>query len=92
MMALNSGRCAVRELLTRKMAAPAAVARASSTVVAMAGGGEAGKGRALISVFDKEGLPELAKGLEALGYEVVSTGGSAKAVEAAGVAVSQVRS
>jgi hypothetical protein len=32
------------------------------------------------------------QGLEALGYEVVSTGGSAKAVEAAGVAVSQVDS
>jgi len=50
----------------------------------------AAKGRALISVFDKTGLPELAKGLEELGYEVVSTGGSAKAVADAGVAVKQV--
>mmetsp|Transcript_1941 Transcript_1941/g.3327 ORF Transcript_1941/g.3327 Transcript_1941/m.3327 type:complete len:612 (+) Transcript_1941:57-1892(+) len=50
----------------------------------------ASKGKALVSVFDKTGLPELAKGLSELGYEVVSTGGSAKAVAAAGVPVTQV--
>ena len=43
-----------------------------------------------MSVSDKAGLAELAAGLAELGYEVVSTGGSAKAVEAAGVAVTQV--
>uniref|UniRef100_A0A7S0WK32 MGS-like domain-containing protein n=1 Tax=Pyramimonas obovata TaxID=1411642 RepID=A0A7S0WK32_9CHLO len=48
------------------------------------------KGKALVSVFDKTGLPELAKGLSELGYEVVSTGGSAKAVAAAGIPVTQV--
>lgn len=42
-------------------------------------------GRALISVSDKTGLAELARGLAAMGYEVVSTGGSAAAVEALGV-------
>ena len=45
---------------------------------------------ARVSVSDKAGLAELAAGLAELGYEVVSTGGSAKAVEAAGVAVTQV--
>jgi len=48
------------------------------------------KGRALISVSDKAGLVELAKGLSDLGYEVVSTGGSAAAVAAAGIPVTAV--
>lgn len=46
--------------------------------------------RALVSVSDKAGLDALAKGLAARGYELVSTGGSAKAIEAAGVAVRKV--
>lgn len=46
--------------------------------------------RALVSVSDKAGLDKLAKGLAALGFELVSTGGSAKAIEAAGVAVRKV--
>ena len=37
------------------------------------------KPRALISVSDKTGMTALAEGLAALGYEVISTGGSAKA-------------
>ena len=45
-----------------------------------------------MSVSDKEGLAELARGLAALGYELVSTGGSAKAIEAAGVPVRTVES
>ena len=32
--------------------------------------------RALISVSDKTGLAELAKGLNELGFEIVSTGGT----------------
>ena len=36
------------------------------------------KPRALISVSDKTGMTELAEGLAELGYEVISTGGSAK--------------
>jgi phosphoribosylaminoimidazolecarboxamide formyltransferase/IMP cyclohydrolase len=46
--------------------------------------------RALISVSDKQGVVELARGLAALEYEVLSTGGTAHALGAAGVAVTQV--
>lgn len=46
--------------------------------------------RALISVSDKSGLDDLAKGLAALGVELVSTGGTRKALEAAGLAVRDV--
>ena len=34
--------------------------------------------RALISVYDKTGLEELAKGLHAAGVKIVSTGSTAK--------------
>jgi phosphoribosylaminoimidazolecarboxamide formyltransferase / IMP cyclohydrolase len=44
-------------------------------------------GRALISVSDKTGLTELAAALAARGVELVSTGGTAKALAAAGFAV-----
>ena len=43
------------------------------------------KKRALISVSDKTGAVEFAKNLSALGYEIISTGGTAKALSAAGV-------
>lgn len=46
--------------------------------------------RALISVSDKTGVVEMAKGLAALGAEVLSTGGTAKALRDAGVAVTDV--
>ena len=46
--------------------------------------------RALISVSDKTGLIDLAKALEARGVEILSTGGSAKAIREAGVAVRDV--
>ena len=36
--------------------------------------------RALISVSDKTGIVEFAKDLYELGFEIVSTGGTAKAV------------
>lgn len=52
--------------------------------------GAAAAGRALISVSDKAGLTDLAKGLESLGFEIVSTGGSAKAIADAGVGVRKV--
>ena len=39
--------------------------------------------RALLSVSDKQGLVDFAKGLTALGYDLVSTGGTAKALRAA---------
>ncbi len=46
--------------------------------------------RALISVSDKTGIIEFAKGLNGLGYEILSTGGTAKALRDAGVAVTDV--
>jgi phosphoribosylaminoimidazolecarboxamide formyltransferase / IMP cyclohydrolase len=48
------------------------------------------KKRALISVSDKRGLVELAKELSALGYELISTGGTAKAIKEAGLMVKKV--
>lgn len=41
--------------------------------------------RALISVSDKTGLVEFAKELVGLGYEIISTGGTKKALEAEGI-------
>ncbi|MBP0617144.1 bifunctional phosphoribosylaminoimidazolecarboxamide formyltransferase/IMP cyclohydrolase [Jiella mangrovi] len=46
--------------------------------------------RALISVSDKTGLVDFAKGLADLGVELVSTGGTAKALAEAGLAVRDV--
>lgn len=46
--------------------------------------------RALISVFDKEGIVELAKELDKLGVEILSTGGTAKKLKGAGIKVKDV--
>ena len=46
--------------------------------------------RALLSVYDKTGLTELAKGLHDLGVEVVSSGNTSTTLEAAGVPVTRV--
>ena len=46
--------------------------------------------RALISVYDKTGLEDLASGLYAAGVEIVSTGSTAARIAAAGVAVTAV--
>ncbi|MFI1480731.1 bifunctional phosphoribosylaminoimidazolecarboxamide formyltransferase/IMP cyclohydrolase [Streptomyces sp. NPDC020747] len=46
--------------------------------------------RALISVYDKTGLEELARGLHAAGVELVSTGSTAGRIAAAGVPVTKV--
>lgn len=46
--------------------------------------------RALLSVSDKAGLVELGQFLAGQGVEILSTGGSAKALAAAGVAVTEV--
>ncbi|PSC68677.1 Bifunctional purine biosynthesis [Micractinium conductrix] len=74
---------------------PAAAGRASLSSTAAAAvpvmaAAAGSKGKALISVSDKTGLDALAKGLSDLGYEIVSTGGSATAIEAAGVPVKRV--
>jgi phosphoribosylaminoimidazolecarboxamide formyltransferase / IMP cyclohydrolase len=46
--------------------------------------------RALISVTDKTGVVEFAQGLRDLGVEIISTGGTARALESAGVPVREV--
>ncbi len=46
--------------------------------------------RALLSVSDKTGLLDLARGLAALGVELISTGGTRKALADAGLAVRDV--
>ena len=46
--------------------------------------------RALISVYDKTGLEELAQGLHAAGVKLVSTGSTAKKIAAAGIPVQEV--
>ncbi|MFD8593685.1 bifunctional phosphoribosylaminoimidazolecarboxamide formyltransferase/IMP cyclohydrolase [Kitasatospora sp. NPDC059646] len=46
--------------------------------------------RALISVYDKTGLEELAQGLHAAGVAIVSTGSTAGRIAAAGVPVTEV--
>ena len=46
--------------------------------------------RALVSVYDKTGLEDLARGLHAAGVELVSTGSTASKIAAAGVPVTKV--
>jgi len=48
------------------------------------------KKQALISVYDKTGVVEFAKGLVELGWEIISTGGTARTLQEAGVEVKQV--
>jgi phosphoribosylaminoimidazolecarboxamide formyltransferase/IMP cyclohydrolase len=46
--------------------------------------------RALISVYDKTGVADFAKALAAMGVEIISSGGTAKALQAAGLKVRDV--
>jgi len=46
--------------------------------------------RALISVYDKTGLSDLARSLHGAGVEIVSTGSTADTISAAGVPVTRV--
>jgi phosphoribosylaminoimidazolecarboxamide formyltransferase / IMP cyclohydrolase len=46
--------------------------------------------RALISVYDKTGVVEFARGLASVGIEIVSTGGTARLLREAGIAVRDV--
>src|SRR5687768_6259504 len=46
--------------------------------------------RALLSVSDKTGIVDVARGLAARGFELVSTGGTARALSGAGLAVTSV--
>jgi len=47
--------------------------------------------RALISVYDKTGIAEFARALADAGVEIISSGGTAKAIQAAGVKVRYVQ-
>ncbi|XXG83921.1 hypothetical protein AAC387_Pa10g1563 [Persea americana] len=67
----------------------------SSSIKAMADSknpsdSRSGKKQALISLSDKRDLLLLGNGLIELGYSIVSTGGTASALEAAGIAVTNV--
>jgi phosphoribosylaminoimidazolecarboxamide formyltransferase/IMP cyclohydrolase len=46
--------------------------------------------RALVSVYDKAGLPDLARALHSAKIEIVSTGSTAAAIEKIGIAVTKV--
>ena len=48
--------------------------------------------RALISVYDKTGLEDLARSLDAAGVEIVSTGSTAAKIADLGINVTQWRS
>ncbi|HEX7369772.1 MAG TPA: bifunctional phosphoribosylaminoimidazolecarboxamide formyltransferase/IMP cyclohydrolase [Rhodanobacteraceae bacterium] len=56
----------------------------------MTGSGIVTARRALLSVSDKTGLADMGRALHALGIEIVSTGGSAKALREAGIPVRDV--
>jgi phosphoribosylaminoimidazolecarboxamide formyltransferase/IMP cyclohydrolase len=45
---------------------------------------------ALLSVSDKRGIESLARGLVDLGFEILSTGGTARAIDGAGVPITRV--
>lgn len=47
--------------------------------------------RALLSVFDKTGIEDFARSLHEMGVELISSGGTAKAIEAAGIPVRYVQ-
>src|SRR6266496_1413674 len=46
--------------------------------------------RALLSVYDKSGLEELARGLVGLGVEIVASGGTATFLDKIGIAATSV--
>ncbi len=48
--------------------------------------------RALLSVYDKSGIVDLARSLHDLGIELISSGGTAQVISAAGIPVSDVAS
>ena len=46
--------------------------------------------RAVLSVYDKTGLPALARSLSQTGYELISTGGTHRSLDESGIDVKQV--
>jgi phosphoribosylaminoimidazolecarboxamide formyltransferase/IMP cyclohydrolase len=69
------------------MASDGDVITSQAAGVERAAPGEVRVRRALLSVSEKEGIVEFARGLEALGVEIVSTGGTSRELAAAGIAV-----
>ena len=61
-----------------------------STEFATVAPGEVRVARALLSVSDKTGIAEFARGLADLGVEIVSTGGTAGALVDAGIPVRSI--
>ena len=47
--------------------------------------------RAILSVFDKTGIEDFARSLADMGVEILSSGGTAKAIEAAGIPVKPIK-
>ncbi|MFF5101852.1 bifunctional phosphoribosylaminoimidazolecarboxamide formyltransferase/IMP cyclohydrolase [Streptomyces sp. NPDC000134] len=62
----------------------------TATATATAGSDKRAIRRALVSVYDKTGLEDLARGLHEAGVELVSTGSTAGRIAAAGVPVTKV--
>src|SRR5579884_3667873 len=60
------------------------------TEIARTAPGEVQVARALLSVSDKTGIVEFARGLADLGIEIVSTGGTARELAEAGIAVRSI--
>ena len=69
------------------MASEGDVITPQASGVERAGAGEVRVRRALLSVSAKAGIVEFARGLEELGVEIVSTGGTSRELAAAGIAV-----
>ncbi len=61
-----------------------------SSEIATTAEGEVQVARALLSVSDKTGIVEFARGLADLGIEIISTGGTAGALEEAGIPVRSI--
>ena len=68
----------------------AARAHPGGRAPAAADGGERAVPRALLSVYDKTGLDEFARGLAELGWELVASGGTATHLEGLGLDVTRV--
>src|SRR3978361_2267916 len=60
------------------------------TGIERAAPGEVRVRRALLSVSDKAGIVDFARGLEALGVEIVSTGGTARELLGAGIRAREI--
>jgi len=72
------------------MASDGSPAISQSTGVEAAAPGEVRVARALLSVSDKAGIVDFARGLRELGVELISTGGTARELAGAGIEVRSI--